>query len=104
MDCAPLNAGGLLEADGVPALGSPEPIPHARHTISKAVNGLSCNGRKFAERTLARDFGPRDQPEMMRWIPASHRFLRDRRGTFDTVGWGHPPHQFNWLVNIVQSR
>ena len=32
-------------------------------------------------------------------MPPSRWFLRNRYGTFDAVGWGHPPHQFSFGNN-----
>jgi hypothetical protein len=34
-------------------------------------------------------------------MPPSSWFQRNHFGTFDAVGWGHPPHQFTVTVEIV---
>lgn len=31
-------------------------------------------------------------------------FLRNRYGTFDTVGWEHPPHQFIPCLKFIHKR
>ncbi len=42
--------------------------------------------------------------ELMRWMPPSSWFQQNHSGTFDAVGWGHPPHQFNHADRFDGSR